>query len=99
MPRRAQTEQPGADGRFTLYEDENDGCAYEKGVHATIDFAWDDARRRLTLEERKGEFPGMLKGRTFQVVLVRSGHGTGGEATPAPDRVVTYDGRRQVVSF
>jgi alpha-D-xyloside xylohydrolase len=60
---------------------------------------WDDARRELTLEERDGQFPGMLKSRTFQVVLVRPGHGTGGEATTAPDRVVTYDGTRQVVSF
>jgi alpha-D-xyloside xylohydrolase len=90
---------PGADSRFTLYEDENDGYAYEKGVHATIALAWDDARRQLTLEERQGQFPGMLKTRTFQVVLVREGHGTGGEATAAPDRVVTYDGTRQVVSF
>jgi len=90
---------PGADGRFTLYEDENDGYAYEKGVHATIGLVWDDARRQLTLEARQGQFPGMLKTRTFQVVLVREGHGTGGQPTPAPDRVVNYDGSRQVVSF
>jgi alpha-D-xyloside xylohydrolase len=90
---------PGADGRFMLYEDENDGYAYEKGVHATIGLVWDDARRQLTLEERRGQFPGMLKSRTFQVVLVREGHGTGGEPTGTPDRVVTYDGTPQVVSF
>jgi len=90
---------PGADGRFTLYEDENDGYAYEKGVHATIGLSWEDARQELTLEERQGQFPGMLKSRTFRVVRVRQGHGTGGEATPTPDRVLTYDGRRQVVSF
>ncbi|HEX9093697.1 MAG TPA: DUF5110 domain-containing protein, partial [Coriobacteriia bacterium] len=89
----------GADGRFTLYEDEGDGYAYEKGVHATIELRWDDARRQLTLEERQGRFPGMLERRTFQVVLVRDGHGTGGEATATADRVVTYDGTRQVVSF
>ena len=64
---------PGADGRFTLYEDENDGYAYEKGVHATIGLTWDDAKRQLVLEERQGEFPGMLKSRTFHVVLVRPG--------------------------
>jgi alpha-D-xyloside xylohydrolase len=90
---------PGADGGFTLYEDENDGYAYEKGVHATIGIAWDDARRTLTLSERRGAFPGMPESRTFQVVLVGQGHGTGGEPTAAPDRVVTYDGRRQVVGF
>jgi alpha-D-xyloside xylohydrolase len=90
---------PGADGRFTLYEDENDGYAYEKGVHATIGLLWNDARRQLTLDERQGRFPGMLERRTFRVVLVREGHGTGGEPTAAADRVVTYDGKRQVVSF
>jgi len=90
---------PGADGRFTLYEDEGDGYAYEKGVHATIEMRWDDARRQLTLEARQGRFPGMLDRRTFQVVLVRENHGTGGEPTGVADRVLTYDGTRQVVSF
>ena len=33
----------GADGTFTLYEDEGDGYAYEKGVYGTIDFRWSDA--------------------------------------------------------
>jgi alpha-D-xyloside xylohydrolase len=90
---------PGADGRFTLYEDENDGYAYEQGVHATIGIRWDDARRQLTLEARRGRFPGMLETRTFRVVIVRQGHGTGGEVTANPDRVVTYDGTAQVVAF
>ena len=90
---------PGADGRFTLYEDENDGYAYEKGVHATIGLRWDDARRQLTLEERQGQFPGMLKSRTFQVVLVREGHGTGGEADRGrrPRRHVRRDAAGGVV--
>ena len=32
----------GANGDFTLYEDENDNYNYEKGVYATIPFHWDD---------------------------------------------------------
>jgi alpha-D-xyloside xylohydrolase len=40
---------PGADGSFTLYEDENDNYNYEKGVYATIAFHWDDAKRQLTI--------------------------------------------------
>jgi alpha-D-xyloside xylohydrolase len=86
---------PGADGSFTLYEDENDNYDYEKGVHATIGFHWDDASRRLTIEARKGIFPGMLKTRAFEVVIVRKGHGTGVEVTESPDRVVSYNGERQ----
>src|SRR5208337_3710058 len=68
---------PGADGSFTLYEDENDNYNYEKGVHATIDFHWDDAKQQLKIDTRKGSFPGMLKTRTFHMVLVRKGVGTG----------------------
>jgi hypothetical protein len=46
---------PGADGSFTLYEDENDNYDYEKGVYATtIAFHWDDAKRQLTIDARKG---------------------------------------------
>lgn len=90
---------PGASGSFTLYEDENDNYNYEKGVYATIAFHWDDAKRQLTIEDRKGEFPGMLKDRTFNVVLVRKNHGTGIEVTDKPDKVVSYKGAQQVVQF
>jgi alpha-D-xyloside xylohydrolase len=88
---------PGANGSFTLYEDENDNYNYEKGVYSTIAFYWDDAKRQLTIEDRKGEFPGMLKTRSFHVVIVRAGHGTGVEVTANPEKVVMYSGRRQAV--
>ena len=58
----------GANGTFTLYEDEGDTYRYEKGAYATIPFTWDDAAKTLTIGARKGEFPGMLKERTFNVV-------------------------------
>ncbi|HEX7597494.1 MAG TPA: DUF5110 domain-containing protein, partial [Polyangia bacterium] len=90
---------PGADGQFTLYEDEGDGYDYEKGVHATIKFTWDNARRRLTIGKREGKFPGMLQQRTFRVVLVKEGKGTGMALSRKPDRVVRYSGGEQVVSF
>lgn len=90
---------PGADGDFTLYEDENDNYDYEKGVYATIAFHWDDTKRQLTIEDRKGSFPGMLKDRTFNVVLVGKDHGTGVEVTATPDKIVPYDGRRQVIQM
>ncbi len=90
---------PGADGNFTLYEDENDNYNYEKGVYSTIAFSWDDAKRRLTIGEREGEFPGMLKERSFQVVLVKKGHGTGVEITEKPDETVLYKGRKISVQF
>jgi alpha-D-xyloside xylohydrolase len=90
---------PGANGRFTLYEDENDNANYEKGVYATIDFTWDDSAKRLTLDARTGSFPGMQVKRTFNLVLVGKGHGTGVETTADPDRIVKYVGNRVVVRF
>lgn len=58
---------PGADGDFTLYEDENDNYNYEKGAYAEIPMHWDDEAGILTIGKRSGEFAGMLKSRTFVV--------------------------------
>ena len=61
---------PGADGEFTLYEDERDNYNYEKGQFSEIPFRWDDKSHTLTIGQRQGEFEGMLKNRTFRIVLV-----------------------------
>jgi alpha-D-xyloside xylohydrolase len=90
---------PGADGSFTLYEDENDNYNYEKGVYATIAFHWNDASRRLTIDARKGEFPGMLKTRTFQIVIAGKSHGVGVEVTGNPDKVISYTGEEQTIQL
>ena len=47
----------GADGSFTLYEDEGDNYNYEKGVFATIELRWDDATRTLTIGEAREASP------------------------------------------
>jgi alpha-D-xyloside xylohydrolase len=85
---------PGADGDFTLYEDENDNYNYEKGVHAIIPMHWDSEKSTLTIGDRKGDFPGMLKQRTFRVVFVHNDHGAGVGATDEPDKIVKYSGTR-----
>ncbi len=87
----------GADGDFTLYEDENDGYGYEKGVYATIPFHWDDEKQTLRIGDRKGEFPGMLQNRSFQIVFVGENHGTGEIPTERPDKVVSYTGKQLAV--
>ena len=88
----------GADGHFTLYEDENDTYNYEKGAFATIAFAWDDSSHTLTIGERKGRFPGMLEKRTFHVVFVGDGHGNGIDPTTTADKMVEYTGQQVSVS-
>lgn len=83
----------GADGGFTLYEDENDNYNYEKGIYSTINFSWDDANKTLTINERNGEFPGMLKERKFNIVKVSKGKGSGDEPVEKFDKEVTYTGK------
>ncbi len=57
----------GADGEFTLYEDENVNYNYEKGLYSKIRFSYDDASETLTVGERQGSFPGMLENRVFRI--------------------------------
>ena len=82
----------GANGSFTLYEDENDNYNYESGSYATIPFTWNEATQTLTIGARQGSFPGMLTSRTFRIVWVGPGHGTGVANTTAADSVVNYTG-------
>ena len=89
---------PGADGEFTLYEDQNDNYNYEKGVYATIDFAWNDKERTLTINKQKGAFPGMITKRKFNLIIVKPNHGTGIETT-SPDKTINYNGRDIKVKF
>jgi alpha-D-xyloside xylohydrolase len=82
----------GANAEFTLYEDENDTYNYEKGKYATIPITWNEAEKSLIIGERKGEFEGMLKNRTFRIVWVSSKNGTGVE--PAKQAVeIAYSGK------
>jgi alpha-D-xyloside xylohydrolase len=88
---------PGADGDFTLYEDENDSYNYEKGAYATIPIHWNNASRQLTIGERKGGFPGMLESRTFRVAFVSPGRAAGVAPAARPDKVVAYSGKAVTV--
>ncbi|NJD10941.1 MAG: glycoside hydrolase family 31 protein [Gemmatimonadetes bacterium] len=81
----------GANGDFTLYEDDGISQRYLTGEGSWIRMRWDDAARRLTLE------PGAPKGaknvvgepRAFEVLLLPDG----------TRQRVTYAGKRVAVSF
>jgi alpha-D-xyloside xylohydrolase len=88
----------GADGSFTLYEDEGDGYQYEEGAHALIPMRWNDARKTLTIGDREGSFPGMAKNREFRIVLVGPGRGVG-ETVSSHANVVDYSGKAKEVTF
>jgi alpha-D-xyloside xylohydrolase len=90
---------PGADGTFTLYEDENDNYNYEKGIYSTISFTWHEARRTLTIGKREGLFPGMLEERTFHIILVAKDHGNDITIVQEPDKIIRYSGEKQTIYF
>jgi alpha-D-xyloside xylohydrolase len=89
----------GADGTFTLYEDQGTTNDYEKSAFSEIPLQWDDAAKTLTIGDRKGTFPGMLSSRTFQVVRIASGKAVAYPSTTPPDRTVTYTGTAIAVAL
>ena len=89
----------GKDAAFDLYEDSGDGYAYEQGARSVIHLAWNDRRNRLEIAERLGSFQGMPAKHTFQIVLVREGHGVGLASDLGSARTVTYDGHKLVVDL
>ncbi|MGO9477744.1 MAG: TIM-barrel domain-containing protein [Limisphaerales bacterium] len=89
----------GADGAFTLYEDDGLTYGYEKGAFARIPITWDEQSRTLTIGDRKGSFKGMLKQRTFNVVLVSKDKPVAFSFNPKADQTVTYAGKAVKVKF
>jgi alpha-D-xyloside xylohydrolase len=83
----------GADGDFTLYEDQGDNYDYEHGTNSTIPMHWDDEAATLTIGNRSGSFPGMLEHRTFRIVSVTDGRGTGISPSSEADAIMEYDGK------
>lgn len=90
---------PGADGSFVFYEDENNNYNYEQGKYATFTLNWNDKARQLSISATKGAFPGMLKKRTFNVVLVNGMHGSNTGITRKADKAIVYTGRAMAVKI
>ena len=57
----------GADGNFSLYEDDGVSRQYLNGAYSRIPISYDDSSRRLTIGAREGRYPGMSSKRTIRV--------------------------------
>jgi len=82
----------GANGAFTLYEDNGLTFDYEQGAFSEIPIAWDEASRTLTIGQRRGSFPEMQQHRTFNIVVTSPASPTSFSFSPTPFQVVPYDG-------
>lgn len=88
----------GADASFTLYEDEGVNYNYEQGKYAMIPMTYDEAGKKLVLGEREGEFDGMLKERTFEIIPVNMQNPKPFD-TNAKGIVVKYNGTSQTIQL
>jgi len=87
----------GSDGEFTLYEDENINYNYERGAYSIISLKYNEDIRSLNIGERKGEFPGMLKKRTFEIVWIDKAEPLSLDLDGPAALSVQYDGRELVI--
>jgi len=72
----------GANGAFTLYEDDGVSRQYLHGASARIPTSWDERTRTLIIGARQGHYPGMADRRTIHVIWY----------DPAHPRPVAFDG-------
>lgn len=89
----------GADGAFMLYQDDGENNDYQRGAYATIPLNWDEAAKTLSFGQRNGDFPGMLKERSFRVVFVSPRDAAPGTATQQPASLVRYAGKAMEVRY
>lgn len=82
----------GADGEFTLYEDEGVNYNYEKGNYTTIPITYDDSSSILNIGDRQGEYDGMPETRKFYVLKVGKEEKTGFNRE-AKGKEVIYKGK------
>jgi len=89
----------GANGTFSLYEDDGLTNGYERGQFSQIPFGWNEATRTLTIGRRTGTYPGMPATRTFNVVIVKTGAPVPFEGAAAAGRAVKYAGAEVKATF
>jgi alpha-D-xyloside xylohydrolase len=79
----------GADGSFSLYEDDGVTRQYLNGKHSRIPFNWNESNRTLTIGAREGSYSGMAGRRIIKVRWIRVGRQL---SLDAADATVTYNG-------
>lgn len=87
----------GADGTFSLYEDDGVSNDFGKGAFARIPMRWDEAAGTLTIGAREGGYDGMTAARAFRVRFVGPRNGGFNPDAPA-DRTIAYSGAPVTVS-
>lgn len=89
----------GADGHFTLYEDEGSDLSYASGAYSLIGIDFNEAGRQITIRARSGEYPGMPVDRVFNVIVVSPDGNISFDFEADPTAVVNYTGEEVTVKL
>jgi len=89
----------GADGDFTLYEDEGVNYNYEGGAFSNIKFSYDDGQRTLKIGRRNGFYQGMPLTRRFDIVLVTPDRPAPLSYDVRPDHTFQYEGSEIIINL
>ena len=89
----------GADGTFTLFEDDGLSREYEKGAFAEVPLRWNEASRTLTIGARTGRFDGMTSKRAFSVRFHTPEHARPLDYAENPETRFIYDGREVTIQM
>ncbi|OFY66483.1 MAG: alpha-xylosidase [Bacteroidetes bacterium RBG_13_43_22] len=87
----------GKDCAFTLYEDEGINYNYEQGECSAIKFSFDNKTGKLKIGDRQGEYEGMLKSRTFNIIWISKDKPFAFNPEAHPHAVVSYNGKELII--
>jgi alpha-D-xyloside xylohydrolase len=87
----------GADGSFSLYEDQGRSYGYERGEFSRIPLAWNEKSGELRIGAREGAYPGMRQEREVRVRWIDGPRDDAGALEPKADRTLRYTGKAVTV--
>lgn len=87
----------GADGSFSLYEDQGSTYDYEKGAFSRIPLHYDEASGTLEIGQREGSYPGMPAQRRFNIRWISGATPTAVDFDAPAAQSIEYTGAAMTV--
>ena len=87
----------GADGSFSLYEDDGVSRQYLHDQYSRIPMRWDERTRTLGIGAREGSYSGMGGTRSIRVRWMKPGVARALEFDGKADATISYDGTAQAI--
>jgi alpha-D-xyloside xylohydrolase len=87
----------GADGAFSLYEDDGTSMAYRDGAWSRIPIVWNERAGTLTIGARQGKWAGAAPRRPIHIVWRNPDRARPLDLDSKPDATIVYTGAEQVV--